>query len=230
MFLKNPSIGRFSLLFHFIIWFLIVSQLLRIGLFIWQYDEVSWNIVSLLRTLLTGFFFDTGTIAFVSLPAVIYYALLPNKFVGSLTDRIITWFFLSLTVFILVFTFFAELTFWDEFRTRFNFIAVDYLIYTHEVVANIQQSYPLPLLVGGVLLITAMVLFVFYKRKAFADTFTHTATLKTRMILLGSVAYWLCFIRHLSVIFTPNGRRTDTTPKFRNRVFIPFSPPSGITR
>jgi phosphoglycerol transferase MdoB-like AlkP superfamily enzyme len=208
MFLKNPSIGRFSLLFHFIVWFLVVSQLLRIELFLWQYDEVSWNIVSLLRTLLTGFFFDIGTIAFVSLPAVIYYALLPNRFVGSLTDRIITWFFLSLTVFILVFTFFAELTFWDEFRTRFNFIAVDYLIYTHEVVANIQQSYPLPLLVGGVLLITAMVLFVFYKRKAFADTFTHTATLKTRMILLGSVAllslFYTMFISNFHAEWSQN--------------------------
>jgi phosphoglycerol transferase MdoB-like AlkP superfamily enzyme len=188
MFLRNPSLGRFSLLFHFIVWFLIVSQLLRIALLIWQHDEVSWNIVNLSRTLLTGLFFDIGTIAFVSLPAVIYYALLPNRFVGSLTDRIITWFFLSLTIFVLVFTFFAELTFWDEFRTRFNFIAVDYLIYTHEVVANIRQSYPLPLLVGGVLLLTAAVLLLFYKRKAFAYTFNHKATLKTRMILFGAVA------------------------------------------
>src|SRR5690606_24813932 len=36
-----------------------------------------------------------------------------------------------------------EWVFWDEFSSRFNFIAVDYLIYTHEVVGNIEQSYPL---------------------------------------------------------------------------------------
>ena len=36
----------------------------------------------------------------------------------------------------------AEATFWLEFSTRFNFIAVDYLLYTHEVIGNIRESYP----------------------------------------------------------------------------------------
>ena len=35
---------------------------------------------------------------------------------------------------------------------RFNFIAVDYLLYTHEVLGNIWQSYP----VGRVLLALAL--------------------------------------------------------------------------
>lgn len=185
--LKNfISHSRFSLLAHFILWFLIVSQLLRIGFFIWQYDEVSWNILNLFRTLLTGLFFDIGTITFVSLAAIIYYVLMPNRWIGSWADKILVWFFTTLTVFILVFTFLAELTFWDEFRTRFNFIAVDYLIYTHEVVSNIKESYPLPLLIGGVLLITAAILFAFYKRKAFVTTFTHHASLKSRLAVLGT--------------------------------------------
>jgi len=177
---------RFSLLFHFMIWFLAVSVLLRIGLFIWQYDEVSWNVIHIFRTLATGVFFDIGTVVFVSCTAIFYYAVFPNRLIGSLLDKILVWFFTGLTVFILVFTFFAELTFWDEFKTRFNFIAVDYLIYTHEVVSNIQESYPLPVLIGGVLLITAAVLFLFYRRGAFNSTFSYVATAKTRIILLGS--------------------------------------------
>ncbi len=44
----------------------------------------------------------------------------------------------------------AELLFWDEFDARFNFIAVDYLIYTVEVVGNIRESYPLPWLLAAV--------------------------------------------------------------------------------
>lgn len=36
----------------------------------------------------------------------------------------------------------AEVLFWDEFSTRFNFIAVDYLVYTTEVIGNIRESYP----------------------------------------------------------------------------------------
>ncbi|RPH65747.1 MAG: hypothetical protein EHM83_05660, partial [Burkholderiales bacterium] len=43
----------------------------------------------------------------------------------------------------------AEILFWDEFGVRFNFIAVDYLIYTVEVIGNIRESYPIPALLGG---------------------------------------------------------------------------------
>lgn len=81
-------------------------------------------------------------------------------------------------------TFFSEITFWDEFKTRFNFIAVDYLIYTHEVVANIQQSYPLPILIFGVLAITGILLFVFYKFNVFQNTFQSKPTLKDKSVRL----------------------------------------------
>ncbi|AFC87060.1 LTA synthase family protein [Frateuria aurantia] len=37
----------------------------------------------------------------------------------------------------------SEFVFWGEFSTRFNFIAVDYLVYTTEVIGNIRESYPL---------------------------------------------------------------------------------------
>jgi hypothetical protein len=47
---------------------------------------------------------------------------------------------------LLVFDAVAEHLFWSEFTTRFNFIAVDYLIYTQEVIGNIVESYPLGLL------------------------------------------------------------------------------------
>jgi phosphoglycerol transferase MdoB-like AlkP superfamily enzyme len=203
----SPTL-RFSLLFHFIFWFLAVSFLLRIGFFIWQHDEVSWNIFGVLRTLLTGLFFDIGTITFVSMTAIIYYAVFPNRWIGSLADRILVWFFTGLTVFILVFAFFAELTFWDEFRTRFNFIAVDYLIYTHEVISNIKESYPLPLLIGGVSLITAAVLFWFYKRSAFNSTFSYVASAKSRIILLGSALavslFYATFVSNYHAEWSPN--------------------------
>ncbi|WP_264536635.1 LTA synthase family protein [Flavobacterium sp. N1736] len=196
MSILSPRFGRYSLLFHFMIWFLILSQILRFSFFVWQYDEVSWNIFDVLKTLFTGLFFDIGTISFISLSGIIYYTLMPNRWIGSLVDKIFVSFFTALTTFILVFTFFAELTFWDEFKTRFNFIAVDYLIYTHEVVANIEQSYPLPILVGGVLLLTAVFLFIFYKKNAFADTFIYEASVKTRLFILSgfaAIALFFCF-------------------------------------
>ncbi len=178
--------SRFSVLYSFITWFLIVSQLVRVTFFIWQYDEVSFNLFTLLGTLLTGLFFDLGTVSFIAFPAIIYYTIFPNKWIGSWVDKILIWFFTFLTIFILVFVFFAEITFWDEFKTRFNFIAVDYLIYTHEVVANIEQSYPLPLLILGVMISTFLILFIFYKRKYFQNTFTQKASLKQRLVVVAT--------------------------------------------
>lgn len=35
----------------------------------------------------------------------------------------------------------GEYLFWQEFGVRYNFIAVDYLVYTHEVIGNILESY-----------------------------------------------------------------------------------------
>ncbi|MCL9805638.1 sulfatase-like hydrolase/transferase [Flavobacterium amniphilum] len=179
--------GRFSLLLSLVLWFLIVSQVVRGIFFIWQYDEVSFNLFTVAGTFLTGLFFDTGTIGFIVFPAVLYYVVFPNKWIGSWLDKILIWFFTSLTVFILIFTFFAEITFWDEFKTRFNFIAVDYLIYTHEVIANIQESYPLPLLVAGVAVFAFAVLYLFYRRNSFSKTFTSNVLFKERIAVFSFV-------------------------------------------
>ncbi|MDI1318411.1 alkaline phosphatase family protein [Flavobacterium sp.] len=200
--------SRFSLLFSFAMWFLLMSQVVRIIFIIWQYDEVSLNVFTVLGTLLTGLFFDIGTVSFILFPSIIYYFIFPNKWIGSLLDKILVWFFTSFVTFILLFAFFAELTFWDEFKTRFNFIAVDYLIYTHEVVSNIEQSYPLPLLVGGVTVLTFLVLFVLYKREAFTNTFTHTANFKKRgtvfIVALISCLFFATFITNNQAEWSKN--------------------------
>jgi phosphoglycerol transferase MdoB-like AlkP superfamily enzyme len=54
----------------------------------------------------------------------------------------------------------TELVFWNEFSTRFIFIAVDYLIYTHEVIGNIQQSYPTGWIFAGIGGLALAVIFV----------------------------------------------------------------------
>lgn len=47
----------------------------------------------------------------------------------------------------------AEINFWNEFGVRYNFIAVDYLVYTNEVIGNIMESYPIvPMFIGLALL------------------------------------------------------------------------------
>jgi phosphoglycerol transferase MdoB-like AlkP superfamily enzyme len=60
----------------------------------------------------------------------------------------------ALGLFALGFGVMAEWFFWDEFGVRFNFIAVDYLVYTREVVGNIRESFPVGTLLGLLAVVT----------------------------------------------------------------------------
>lgn len=74
--------------------------------------------------------------------------------------KVTIYFMWVLYVFLLIGNSIAEWFFWDEFGVRYNFIAVDYLIYTNEVVGNIMESYAIiPLLVLTGLLTAAIVWF-----------------------------------------------------------------------
>ncbi len=48
-----------------------------------------------------------------------------------------------------VFLLISEWYFFDEFQSRFNTVAIDYLLYTHEVFTNIWESYPVPAIVAA---------------------------------------------------------------------------------
>lgn len=50
----------------------------------------------------------------------------------------------------------ADLLFWEEFGVRPNFIAVDYLIYTTEIIDNIIESYPIGTTLTAIALIALM--------------------------------------------------------------------------
>jgi hypothetical protein len=52
----------------------------------------------------------------------------------------------------------AEYFFFYEFGARFNFIAIDYLIYTRELINNMKESYPLLPLFPGIALISFFIL------------------------------------------------------------------------
>ncbi|MDE6569519.1 MAG: LTA synthase family protein [Alistipes sp.] len=58
----------------------------------------------------------------------------------------------------------CEYVFWSEFGVRYNFIAVDYLVYTHEVIGNIVESYPIGILTAGLFALTALVAWTLFRR------------------------------------------------------------------
>tara|TARA_B100000768_G_C11284715_1_gene381480 strand:+ start:9619 stop:10683 length:1065 start_codon:yes stop_codon:yes gene_type:complete len=136
---------------------------------------------------MTGLFFDIGVISFFVILYAIYLLIFLNKWIGSIVDKIFTYFFYFLTTLILTFSFFAEFTFWEEFQNRFNFIAVDYLIYTFEVVQNINESYPIPLLLLVVFVLVFIQYYSLRKRNVFKNTYTSKRTSKNRMVLVATL-------------------------------------------
>ncbi|UCM85806.1 MAG: sulfatase-like hydrolase/transferase [Rickettsia endosymbiont of Culicoides impunctatus] len=64
---------------------------------------------------------------------------------------------------LLIFITIAEITFWDEFGVRFNFIAVDYLIYTHEIIGTVKESLPYIKILLAIIVITLLIVFFFRK-------------------------------------------------------------------
>lgn len=102
---------------------------------------------------LIGSTYDLITVPFVLAPLILFLALLPNRVARWRLTRLLIGATIPVSVFLLLFTAVAEWIFWDEFASRFNFIAVDYLVYTHEVIGNIWQSYP----VGKILIALAAV-------------------------------------------------------------------------
>ena len=129
-----------------------------------------------------GLFFDTATLAFVLSPMLMASALLP------LAVRKTRWYFyfrallITLAILLLLFLGVAELIFWTEFHTRFNFIALDYLIYTNEVVKNIWQSYPIVWIFTGLGVVSGLLAWVLIKR--FLKKPPHSYSWKLRLGML----------------------------------------------
>ncbi len=73
-------------------------------------------------------------------------------------------FTLFLYVLLIIFNAVSEYFFYNEFGVRYNFIAVDYLIYTNEVIGNVMESYPVIPLFTVILAVTIAITWYIYKK------------------------------------------------------------------
>ncbi|KMQ69874.1 sulfatase [Chryseobacterium sp. FH2] len=91
---------------------------------------------------------------------------------------------LFLYVLLIVFNAVSEYFFYNEFGLRYNFIAVDYLIYTNEVIGNIMESYPVvPLFLAIFIITLSITWFIFKKTKR---ELLILPNFKQKLILLGT--------------------------------------------
>ncbi|MFM8550554.1 MAG: LTA synthase family protein, partial [Verrucomicrobiota bacterium] len=145
--------------------YVLLGSLLRVGLLVASAGEVSWGLATF-AALLLGLLFDLVMAWVLTLPLGLLGAVWPAAWSASRWLRLplrAAWLF---GAFLFTFWKISEILFWEEFGVRFNFIAVDYLVYTTEVVKNIRESYNLPLIVGVVLAV-ATGLFLLWRRLGF---------------------------------------------------------------
>ncbi len=179
--------GTYSLLFRFVLCFLCASLLLRFVLLLMSFSKLQLTLPAVLKIFGEGLLFDFGVAVFFCVPYALYLLLFPVKWSNTIINKAITYTAFFIAALIIMFSFFAEFTFWQEFESRFNFIAVDYLIYTFEVINNINESYPLPILISAMLIAVSIIVWAFYKKKIFANTFNGKDAFLKRLMISGTV-------------------------------------------
>jgi phosphoglycerol transferase MdoB-like AlkP superfamily enzyme len=126
---------------------------------------------------------------------IIFFSLmlfLPEK---RIKIRSILYFItIFLYVMLIIFNAVSEYFFYNEFGLRYNFIAVDYLIYTNEVIGNIMESYPVvPLFLGIFAVAAVFTVYIYRKTKT---ELLDLPNLKQKLILLIS----FCVLVGVSIV------------------------------
>jgi len=100
-----------------------------------------------------GIFADAVYAAYAVIPLILYLTIVPQRIFQSRIHRLAMWLFFAVVWWTVLLSGTADFLFWQEFGVRPNFIAVDYLIYTTEVIDNILESYPIGIILAAIAVI-----------------------------------------------------------------------------
>lgn len=192
--------SRFGSIYALYLIFITVSFVTRLILFAYSFSQFSKSIWEITKSIGTGLFFDTIAFGYFMIPFVLVTLFVPHKLAKKKIVKYITYALYTLATIIIVYTAFAEYFFWDEFNVKFNFIAVDYLIYTTEVVGNIWESYNIPLLVISILTISGAIIWFVAKKSWIGNALQSpegfNSRLKNALILFLIPVFGLIFVSH----------------------------------
>lgn len=91
---------------------------------------------------------------------------------------------LALVFFLILLNAVSEWFFWQEFYSRYNFIAVDYLVYTTEVLGNIKESYPLTGILTT-LVVLSLLIVVFFRRLVYNSVLLPLPFIKRSLLAIA---------------------------------------------
>ena len=200
------------LIMYFI--FIVVSFISRTVLLGMSFHDVNLGIFGLLWAYGIGLFFDTVAFSYFMIPYVIFLLFVSDRVFNSTAHKWFAFVIYFITFYIFLFNGVSEYFFWEEFGVRYNFIAVDYLVYTTEVIGNIRESYPIPLLISIILILDSVILFFVIRKKWLKPSLESKSTFKGRLII-GSV---LLLFPVLSFIFVNLSWAEKTDNRYNNEL------------
>ena len=192
-----------GVILRFVLWFLYAFD---------QDDKVT--LVKFLASLLLGVINDTVVMLYFIIPiASIFFLCSRNKIENSKIVKKL-WQGLSwILIGGILFLFGAEIAFFEEFQSRFNLISVSYLIYPTEVIGNIKQSYPMPLILSVIFVLTSFVWYLFNRKGLISLQVIEEYPLKFKTRLLYSLVAILLVVSVSLVVshdtFLPTSNRVQ---------------------
>jgi phosphoglycerol transferase MdoB-like AlkP superfamily enzyme len=178
--------SRYRLPVIFVGFYMIVWLLTRVGLLIFQHALARNGLGAVLKALAVGEVFDALSALWLAVPLVLFLTLLPERWFRWRATRAFLFLWIAIATFSGLFVAAAEYFFFEEFNGRFNFVAVDYLIYPGEVADNIWQSYHTGIILTLIALATAGLLYTL--RRPMRAAWERRAPGLQRLAFLGAYA------------------------------------------
>lgn len=171
--------------------FLLIHAVLRIGLLV---ASGAWTdgAVFVVGILAVGLVSDLYPVAIALAAGAVPLALVPSRIWQAAWFRRAMVAMATLVVGLALLEAVAEGLFWAEFETRFNFLAVEYLIYRDEVARNILESYAVGEMAAALGVVAMLVMWLLRQPLRAAFTFdspvTQRLTVAAVLVAVGACA------------------------------------------
>ena len=149
---------RCKFIFHQFGFYIGVQTLLRIIFFLTTMHIASMQPLEVLKTFAVGFVYDVVVGFDYCVPLALLLVCLPFRWLDLKKGRYPVYVLIFLMDFFVLFVAFSQFIFWNEFHRNFNFIAVDYLVYSTEILGTFVETYNVFVIIAAfvVLLATAV--------------------------------------------------------------------------
>ncbi|WP_316796132.1 LTA synthase family protein [Pedobacter agri] len=179
---------RFGPLLILVLLLCAISLLTRILLLAFSASSFEWNIINILKVFLVGSLYDLAAASYAIIPLLVYLWVFPSKWYSKKLNKILLIAYFFVVVFTLIFNAISEWFFWEEFSVRYNFIAVDYLVYTTEVIGNIRQSYPINTILIILFIVSALITYLLKEKILASATVPMRFAKRSKLLLLFLLA------------------------------------------